>query len=485
MDHPVGDPNRRRYFQPAATLVPFSLSTPCRLASSSAGSITVATLTLSSRPFTNRASSDTPILLLPPPSTSSSSSPVAATFRCPAMPPPPQQLPLPSYYHHHTNALPSSSPPLLLSSLPLLLALAAAQLRRQHLHRPLPTVVAPLLPSPCNHALPSLLHFAMVPQPLVLPQPLFIARRLPSLPPVTDFPTVITPQQLLQPPYRYQLLPPWPLLPLLPLPFPSFVHHNLTLLFITRRSSITARTMLSASPFDAIVVSISSLLPHTSSTPLLLLCCQCLVLASYRCSASQSPRLPYDSPYRTPLPPSSSPPCDRSRDHHRPFFLSSPPLAPSCCLPHLPPLPLSSSPPHYRCFPATQPKAATNRNTRCHHPLLLCAAMQAVATVSPSSSPPHCLLLLLAIVAHSFFFPTGAQQHHLCFLLEQRTHASALTVAAHSFFPISAQQHHLCFLLSQHTHTSVVAVTTPIYHLQPHPNCHHSPILYRAQSSLA
>ncbi|RWW36585.1 hypothetical protein BHE74_00058380 [Ensete ventricosum] len=106
--------------------------------------------------------------------------------------------------------------------------------------------------------------------------------------------------------------------------------------------------------------------------------------------------------------------------------------------------------------------------------------MQAVATVSPSSSPPHCLLLLLAIVAHSFFFPTGAQQHHLCFLLEQRTHASALTVAAHSFFPISAQQHHLCFLLSQHTHTSVVAVTTPIYHLQPHPNCHHSPILYRA-----
>ncbi|RWW69081.1 hypothetical protein BHE74_00023346 [Ensete ventricosum] len=122
----------------------------------------------------------------------------------------------------------------------------------------------------------------MVPQPLVLPQPLFIARRLPSLPPVADFPTVITPQQLLQPPYRYQLLPPWPLLPLLPLPFPSFVHHNLTLLFITRRSSITARTMLSASPFDAIVVSISSLLPHTSSTPLLLLCCQCLVLASYR-----------------------------------------------------------------------------------------------------------------------------------------------------------------------------------------------------------
>ncbi|RRT69568.1 hypothetical protein B296_00026484 [Ensete ventricosum] len=149
MDHPVGDPNCRHYFQPAATLVPFSLSTPYRPVSSFAGSIIVATLALSSRPFTDRASPDTPILLLPPPSTSSSSSPVAATFHFPAMPPPPQQQSLPPYYHHHTNALPSSSPPLLLSSLPLLLALVVAQLRRQHIHCPLPAAAVAISLQSC------------------------------------------------------------------------------------------------------------------------------------------------------------------------------------------------------------------------------------------------------------------------------------------------------------------------------------------------
>ncbi|RWV93830.1 hypothetical protein GW17_00043683 [Ensete ventricosum] len=46
-----------------------------------------------------------------------------------------------------------------------------------------------------------------------------------------------------------------------PLPFPFSVHHSLTLLFIAHHSSIAARTMLSASPSDAPIIVISSLLP--------------------------------------------------------------------------------------------------------------------------------------------------------------------------------------------------------------------------------
>ncbi|RZS11822.1 hypothetical protein BHM03_00043191 [Ensete ventricosum] len=110
-------------------VVPFSLSGPYRPASSSAGSVAVATPAFSSRSRTSRVLSDTPIPILSP-STSSSSSPVAVAFRCPTVSPPPQQLPLPSYCHHRTNTLPFSSPPLLPSFMPLLPALAVAQLRR-------------------------------------------------------------------------------------------------------------------------------------------------------------------------------------------------------------------------------------------------------------------------------------------------------------------------------------------------------------------
>ncbi|RWV84315.1 hypothetical protein GW17_00053977 [Ensete ventricosum] len=109
---------------------------------------------------------------------------------------------------------------------------------------------------------------------------LFIVRCLSSLPPTTDFPTSTTPQQLLQPPYCHKPLPSRSLLPLLLATFTASIHCSLTLLFIARCSSIGARTVLSTSPSNSLVVAISNLLSHSSSTPLRLLYCQRFVSAS-------------------------------------------------------------------------------------------------------------------------------------------------------------------------------------------------------------
>ncbi|RWW59011.1 hypothetical protein BHE74_00034075 [Ensete ventricosum] len=233
MDHPVSDPNCRCYFQPATTPAPFSLSAPCRPASSYAGSIVIAAPT-------------------PPPLPSSSN------CRCCYQP---QLRQRPSPFQRPPSPLPSH--------------IGSAFIARCLLS--LPIVAAPLLPSPYSvpcHPLCNL-QWCHSPWHSLNPSSLPTTCRR-CHPPIISLPALLLNSYCNPQTVESNFL----LSHCFLLPFPSSVHRSLSLLFITRCSSITAHTMLSASPSDTLVVVVFSLLPRSLLMTLLILCRQCLFYAS-------------------------------------------------------------------------------------------------------------------------------------------------------------------------------------------------------------
>ncbi|RRT63465.1 hypothetical protein B296_00013597 [Ensete ventricosum] len=249
---------------------PFSLSAPYRPASSSTGSIAIAVVALSFRPCTGRVSPNTlshychlPQLLHLPPlspllSTAQPCCHLLNNCHCPnIVATAPTRCPLPPLLCYHCPC-----------------HCCHPSLRSQRLHCPPPTPAAPL--PRCCHLLASMpchpfyiLQWCHSPRCSFNPSSSVVAccRYHPSLISLLALllnnccsPHITASRFLLG---RY--------FPYFPLPFPFSVHHSLTLLFIAHHSSIAARTMLSASPSDAPIIVISSLLPRISLMPLLCL----------------------------------------------------------------------------------------------------------------------------------------------------------------------------------------------------------------------
>ncbi|RWW44570.1 hypothetical protein BHE74_00049659 [Ensete ventricosum] len=287
-------PSCRCYFQPIATPTPFSLSTPYRPASSYVGSVIISTLTpcccphllsiasvfshshtsallpckhlLIGHPYPTTATSLNIFIFLPHCHCFPLSSRVATSIVVAAL--------ILSPPHQHVALF-------LSSSVVIIPAIAVSP-------HCCPTALAlPSSPATCRRYLATAISLQSCPATLSTilsnatthgtPQPLFIAHRLSRC----HLPLISMPALLLNNCYNpYTTISRFLLNCCFMLPFSSFVQHSLTLLFITHCSSITAYMTLSASPYDTHVATVSSLLWHSLSMPLLLLYRQHLISAS-------------------------------------------------------------------------------------------------------------------------------------------------------------------------------------------------------------
>ncbi|RZS16220.1 hypothetical protein BHM03_00048176 [Ensete ventricosum] len=142
---------------------------------------------------------------------------------------------------------------------------------------------------------------------------------------------------------------------------------------------------------------------------------------------------------------------------------SCPPLSPSPLLPLLPTA-------YRRCYPpATYLPSLLCNNRAILNPFpslpIANPLLQPFAACSPTT-------IAASTCVASLPFPT----RRLYFLLPQRTHASALAVAARSFFPTDAQQRRLYFLLPQRTHAFFNSSRNR-HGSKPHFLQHRSPLL--------